>query len=51
MADSSPTAAAPAQADLRVGKLVYTRRSLMVLFACLLWGDFVLVVMEQVCPT
>jgi hypothetical protein len=50
MADSSPTAAAPAQADLRVGNLVYTRRSLMVLFACLLWGDFVLVVMEQVMP-
>lgn len=43
--------ASPAADDhLRKGTLLYTRRTLMVLFFYLLWGDFAFQLMEMVAP-
>jgi MFS family permease len=51
---AAPAPPAPSIADgdprLRKGTLVYTRRTLLVLFFYLLWGDFAFQLMEQVAP-
>jgi maltose/moltooligosaccharide transporter len=40
----------PAEKVFKAGSLVYTRTGLIVLFSCLIWGDFTLVLMDQTLP-
>jgi len=42
--------ASPTAKTWRIGTLVYTRRTLLLLFAWLLAGDFCFTVMEQIIP-